>query len=352
MPPACLLWCCLPLLVGASSADAGGAGVTSERMVGQRLVVAMAGTTPSPALLARVRAGHVGGVILFGSNVRDASQVRALTASLHAAARDGGQPPLLVAVDQEGGGTRRFSWLPPTLSAAELGRLAPARVRRVGEQTGHALRRLGVDVDLAPVADVPRVQGAFIAEQRRAFASDPARVAVRAQAFAAGLAAARVAGTAKHFPGLGRSAINTDRAAATIAGGDAALAADLIPFRRLVGDGIPLVMVSNAVYSALGPAPAAWSTAVQRLLRGDLGFAGVTITDALEPVAGATGLSIESSAVRSAQAGVDLLLFAGDERATAAVYERLLAAVREGAISRSSLERSYARILTLKERFG
>lgn len=338
-----------------SSGVSAGAATTPlgiERLVGQRLVVAMEGTTPSRTLLARVRAGQVGGVILFGGNVRSLPQVRALTGALHDAARAGGQPPLLVLADQEGGRTRRFRSLPPALSAAELGRLPLARVRRAGEQAGRALRRLGVDVDLAPVADVPRVPGAFIAEQRRAYGSDLARAGSRALAFATGLENAGVAAAAKHFPGLGRSATNTDLAAVGITASRAELLLELAPFRRLVEGEVPLVMVSNAVYTALGRAPAAWSTAVQRLLRDDLGFAGATITDALEPAARARGRSLEAGAVLAARAGVDLLLVAGSEASSARAYVRLLAAARAGTLSRSSLEGSYGRIVELKRRYG
>jgi beta-N-acetylhexosaminidase len=343
--------------IGAAQVRASREAVEADRdslasLIGQRLVVAMYGTSPSLTLLARVKAGEIGGVILFGGNVRNAPQVRALTAALHAAAREGGRPPLLIVADQEGGRTRRFAWLPPAPSAEELGRLSLARVRRIGEQTGRALRRLGIDVDLAPVADVPSVRDAFIAEQQRVYAGDPAQAAARARAFAVGLERADVAATAKHFPGLGRSATNTDLAGVAIDATRAELEVDLLPFRRLIAGGVPLVMVSNAVYSALGPAPAAWSTAVQSLLRRELGFQGVTITDALEPVARARGRSLEASAVLSARAGVDLLLVAGSEESSATVYASLLAAARAGRIPRASLERSYERILGLKERYG
>ena len=138
-------------------------------LVGQRLVVGMRGQLPSESLLARIRAGEVGGVILFGRNVRDRSQVRTLTAALQAAARAGSRPTLLIAVDQEGGATRRFSWAAPSLSAAQLGRLTPSAVESQGKAAADALVDVGVNVDLAPVADVPSVAGAFIAAQERAF---------------------------------------------------------------------------------------------------------------------------------------------------------------------------------------
>jgi beta-N-acetylhexosaminidase len=333
-----------------SSATGGGSigGTTLEQLVGQRLIVAMRGATPTASLLARIRAGQVGGVILFGGNVRNVPQVRALTESLRAAARAGGQPVPLIAVDQEGGPTRRFVWASPARPAALLGLLAPTTVRAAGRSTAAALRALGVNVDLAPVADVPGVPDSFIAAQARAYSSNPQRVATIATAFAGGLADGGVAATAKHFPGLGRALVSTDVAAVTLTAGRQELDADLVPFRQLIAAGVPIVMLSNATYTALDEKPAAWSAAVQALLRRTLGFAGVTITDALDAVARTHGRSVASAAVLAAQAGTDLLLVAGSESESNAVYRRLLRAAETGKLPRPPLERSYARILALK----
>ena len=341
--------------LGASlcgSAVSAAAEPTLAQLVGQRLIVAMKGKAPSPALLARVRAGEVGGVILFGANVRTTAQVRALTGAIRVAARVGGQPAPLIMADQEGGGTRRFASAPPFRSAAELGGLSPARLRGEGRATAAALRALGVNVDLAPVVDVPRSPGSFIAAQARAFSTDPQRVASLATAFAEGLADGHVAATAKHFPGLGRARVSTDVVAVTIDATRAKLAADLLPYSSLITAGVPLVMVSNATYTALDPKPAAWSPAVQVLLRHTLGFAGVTITDALDAVAPTHHRSVAAAAVLSAQAGVDLLLVTGSEAESESVYRRLVSAAGAGRIPRAGLERSYARIVALKQQLA
>jgi beta-N-acetylhexosaminidase len=330
------------LVAGAAAAPA----VTPPplaRLVGARLVVGVDGTTASPSLLERVRRGQVGGVILMGSNVRNAPQVRTLTASLRAAATAGGVH-LLVMTDQEGGTVRRFRWAPPAASAEELGRLGEAAIRRRGYDTATALERLGVDVDLAPVADVPGAPKSFVAAQQRGFSTVPTRTAKDVTAFAAGLLDGGVAPALKHFPGLGLATVSTDEAAVTIGGGAAALAPGLIPYRRAIAAGVvPLVMVSNAAYTAYGGRPAAWSPPVLSLLRG-LGFKGVTITDALEPLATTQGVTLSQAAIRSARAGVDLLLFVGSERSTAAVYDALLAEARAGRLPRPALEASAARI--------
>jgi beta-N-acetylhexosaminidase len=331
------------LAASAAASAPAGAADPLERLVGVRLVVGMQGTTPSPALLERIRRGRVGGVILIGANVRSAPQVRALTASLRAAARAGGRR-ILIATDQEGGDLRRFRWAPPAAPAEELGRLGEAALRRRGRDTACALERLGVDIDLAPVADMPGVEASFIAAQRRAFSTVPTRTAKDVTAFSAGLLDGGVAPTLKHFPGLGLATRSTDDVSVTIRASAGELDAGLVPYRRAIASGVaPLVMVSNASYTAYGGRPAAWSPPVLGVLSG-LGFGGVTITDALEALAVTHGVPLDETAVRAARAGVDLLLFVGSERSTERVFDRLLAEARAGRLSRAALEQSAARI--------
>ena len=347
-----LVFAAVCVLLGSPARGGSTAAPSLEELVGQRLVVAMEGTAPSAALLDRVRAGQIGGVILFGANVRTALQLRALTGSLQAAARASGRPALLIAVDQEGGRTRRLRWAPPARSAQKLGALPESTVRAAALVTAMALRAVGVDVDLAPVADVPSVPGSFIAAQERAFSTDPRRAAVLATAFARGLDDGTVAATAKHFPGLGRARTTTDRTRVTIGASRAELASDLVPFQALISAGVPLVMLSSATYPALDSKSAAWSPAVEALLRRTLGFEGVTITDALDAVAKTQRRATSSAAVLAAESGADLLLVTGREAAGDAVYSRLVQAARAGKLSRPALERSYARIVALKERYG
>jgi beta-N-acetylhexosaminidase len=306
-------------------------GLSLERAVGRKILTGMDGTFPSRSLRRRVRRGHVGGVILFGANVGPGLG-RAI-AALQRAARAGGNPPLLIAVDQEGGPVRRFRSLPPALPP---GQMSAASAGAQGAATGRALARAGVNTDLAPVADVDH--GSFLGS--RSFGADRRRVARAACAFAAGLQAAGVNATLKHFPGLGRARSNTDLGAVTVAAPAAALRADLAPYRRCAPQ-VRLVMVSNATYPALDPSgPAVFSRRiVVDLLRRELGFAGVTVSDTL----GAPGVESAGAAVRATRAGVDVLLYPG-ERAAARAYHRVLRAARAGRLSRAAIMASAARI--------
>jgi beta-N-acetylhexosaminidase len=324
-------------------------------LIGQKLVVRMEGTTPSASLLGRVRRGEVGGVIVFGANIVSAEQLKALTTALRDAATAGGQPPLVIAVDQEGGHINRVPWAPPTLSPSEMATDGnPSTAFDQGFATGSALRELGINVDLAPVADVPVTTAAFLYLQARTFSFDAATTASLADSFVAGLGAGNVVGAMKHFPGLGFAELNTDDFAVTITATREALANGLQPYvGALAGEGVQLVMLSNAVYPAWDPDNAAgWSAAISTgLLRNELGFRGCTITDSLNGVAKAMHVAPRTLAVKAAVAGTDFLLLTGSEASTITAYDTLLARAADGTIPRDTLELSYQRILALKQGF-
>jgi beta-N-acetylhexosaminidase len=286
----------------------------------------------------------VGGVILFGRNTTSAAQVTTTVAELQAAAKAGGNPPLLVATDQEGGLVKRLPG-PPDVAPADMGSAAKARAE--GAATGAYLRGLGVDVDLAPVLDTPYGPGSWLGT--RAFSRDPTVNARLGPAFVAGLQSASVAATAKHFPGLGTARATTDTADVVLPASKQALNARLLPFRAAIEGGVDLVMVSNAGYTALDAtgAPAVLSRSiVVGLLREQLGFHGVVISDALE----APGPSSRPAAPLTASAiGVDVLLYTS-EATSATAYSKLLAAARSGLVPRSALTASWARIQALKQK--
>ena len=183
----------------------------AAKLIGQKLVIRMDGKTPSADLLGRIDRGEVGGVILFGPNVTTPAALTALTAQLSAAAKAGGQPTFIIAVDQEGGSIKRIPWAPPTMSPPEMGANGdPAVARAQGASTGSALAGLGINVDLAPVADVPGTTQSFMYKDGRTFSFDAATTASLSDAFASGFESAGVIPSMKHFPGIGFAARNTD----------------------------------------------------------------------------------------------------------------------------------------------
>jgi beta-N-acetylhexosaminidase len=324
------------------------ADITSLRkMIGQTIVSHVAGLTAPAGLLDRVRSGSVGGVILFGQNTSAGpAALRRLIESLQSAARAGGNPPLLVMTDQEGGDVKRLPWAPPDSAPAEMQSAAVAQ--QEGEVAGQALRAVGINLDLAPVADVVGVQSSFLGE--RAFGTDPRVVAERACAFASGLEKQGVGFTLKHFPGLGLATANTDEGPVTITASASTLRADFAPYELCASRPGGVVMVSNAAYPALtgNDDPAVLDRRIyESVLGSDLGFQGPTISDDLQ--AGAlTGQSEVGE--RALAAGLDLLLFASTEAASTAEYRSLVAAAEAGRLSRGRIEAAYNAVWDYKHR--
>jgi beta-N-acetylhexosaminidase len=321
-------WAAAPLLAAASLATPAvdPPSLPLDRVIGQKVVTAFAGPVPSRDLLRRLRAGHVGGVVLFSRNVGSAAQLRRLTGRIRAAAATGGNPPPLIAVDQEGGLVKRLPWAPPGS--------APSAMRAPGAEgraTGRALRAAGITADLAPVADVPPRPN-FLGS--RAFGTTEAEVVREACAFAAGLRHEGVTPTLKHFPGLGDAGANTDFARVTIRA-----PLRLAPYRACARAG--MVMLASATYPRLGPDPAVLEPRAYELLPAGV----VTISDDLT----ARAMSGRGDvAVRAARAGLDLLLYGGSEQTSAGGYRRLLRAVRQGRLGESRVRDSAARIIALK----
>jgi len=312
-----------------------------DRLVGQTVITALA-KPPSASFLAEVRDGDVGGVILVG-HWSSTAQMAAVTRALQAAACEGGSTPLLLAVDQEGGSTRRMPWAAPAESARSLGSSSVSHVQSEAHAAAAALRRAGIGIDFAPVTDTRLSPENFLGS--RAFSDDPTVVGEDAAAFVRGLQAGGVAATAKHFPGLGAARENTD---------DHAVSVQLVrlqPFRDAIAAGVRLVMMSNASYPHLDPSgrPAVFSrTIVTKLLRGSLGFDGVVVTDALDAP---TPSSTPHAPARAISAGVDVLLYTSGSAARRG-YESLLSDASKSAQLRAQIATAVERISALKNWLG
>jgi beta-N-acetylhexosaminidase len=310
--------------------------------VGRLVALGFEGTS-APAWLRRLmRERRAGGVILFSGNVRSRQQLRALTGSIQRAA--GGRA--LVSVDQEGGAVRRVPWLGPPPQPRQH---TPGGAGRAARAAGRGLREMGVNLNLAPVADVAVGPSAM---RSRAFPGRASSVASLTATAVRGYAAAGIGATAKHFPGFGRARANTDQRAVTIRASRRALAADLRPFRAAIAAGVPAVMVAHAVYPAYDRRRlASQSPAVIRLLRQRLGFQGAIVTDSLTAAAVLERSSVATAAVRSLDAGADLMLVTGPAAYTS-VYRRVLATARRSPRFRAKVAAAAARVRELGRRAG
>ncbi len=260
-----------------------------------------------------------GGVILFARNLDNAAQTATLLESIRAEL----PYPLLLAIDQEGGRVSRLEpWIGATPTAARLARAGIEETRRFGHATGTALAALGFNVDFAPVVDLCSGEATNgIAD--RSFGLDPSEVTELAGAFLEGLQGSGVAGCLKHFPGLGETHVDSHVELPTARRtAEQIRRHDLEPFRRL-RDSAASVMVGHGHYPDLDPEPgrpASLSPAiVEGLLRREVGFRGLIVTDDLEMGAVAPIDREGSAAVDAIAAGCDLALYCADlDRAAAA----------------------------------
>lgn len=317
-----------------------------KEQLGQLVVLRFAGNE-LPGYVEDILAdGWAAGVILFADNLTSPDQAKALAADIQEAA--GGDA--LIMTDQEGGPIRNLDWLGPSRAAPGQG--DPAAVRAAHREAGAGLRDHGITVDLAPVADVPLVDGSFMAG--RAFAADPQQAADRVAAAVEGLDESEVAATLKHFPGLGGATVNTDDAPATVdLSEDELTGAALEPFRAGIEAGAQLVMLGSARYPALDDERIAMLSpdVVDGLLRDELGFDGVAITDSLEADAVTDVADVDDAAVQVIEAGGDIALTTG-RGSWIRVFRAYEARVEESPAFRERVRESAARVLELKRSLG
>lgn len=320
-------------------------------MVGQMFVVSMGGTEPDYYIEKMVRERNIGGVLLFGYNMKSEEQVKSLTGSLQELSmKTEPKIPLFFAVDQEGGKIANAPWVTAEPAAAAIGQRGnPEEARFVAKKIGTELRRAGVNTDFAPVADTGF--GAAIGE--RSYGEDPQLVSRMASAAVEGFDEAGVVASAKHFPNHGPA--NTDsHVSLPVVNHDLETVKnyDLPPFRAAVKAGVPMVMVGHLVYPVIDPdRPASLSPKAIGMLRQDLGFEGVVITDDLSMKGANGGDPPARAAVRAVKAGADMMIISSPPQEQADAYDAVVEAVKSGEISREQIRRSVERVLEVKESY-
>lgn len=343
--------------------------MTLREKAAQVLLLAFSGTSLTETTAAMLADGPPGGLLLLQGNVTGAEQLRALTAALQDAAAATGSPVgLLIAVDQEGGRVQRIKDGTPTLpSARTLGTgSTPAKAASLAGGTAAALLNLGVNMNLAPVADVVSDQGSFLYD--RTYGSDPLLVSAFVASVTKALEDHGLITVVKHFPGHGSAGGDThSETAISQAGRGEYESVHLPPFEAAIAAGADGVLMSHVIASAYDPdSPASLSTSVVTdLLRGDLGFTGLVVADDLYMmVSSSAGAGDEGTdparretleaqtAIAALQAGCDLLILTELEIGSKKVLDAIVAAVQTGALSETRLDDAVLRVLTLKLRHG
>lgn len=321
-------------------------------LLAQSLVVGLAGPEPTPGELELVADPGIGGVILFARNVEAPRQVWELNRRLQEAAARAERDPLFIMVDQEGGSVARLH--EPFTDGPDMAEVGAgwgeAGAFDHGARMGAELAAAGFNWNLAPVLDVHGVAGGIMA--RRSLGSDPTAVAGLGAAYIKGLQSSGCLACAKHFPGLGRTTADTHAERPRVGlSRDELQAVELAPFRAALAVGVAGVMISHAVFEGLDPVrPASLSPAViEGLLRDQLGFGGLVLSDDLEMGALAAELPADQAVELAYMAGCDLLLVCRRAELAVAGLERLVARAQAGELAADRVAASAVRIASVKK---
>lgn len=328
-----------------------------EQKVGQLFMIGFPQSMMDSQLREFIVKNHLGAFILFKRNLGDTPQIRGLTGELLSLSLKSSGADALISVDQEGGLVSRLPLKPAMASGWALGQTGdPVLAHDIGRELGKYLRDLGFNMNLSPVLDLgDGTKPSFIGA--RALGSDPASVASVGYHLSRGLADEKVLPTAKHFPGLGP--IRQDPHRTTVSRSEdpeAFKKADLLPFAEFSKLGpAAAVMASQLSYPFLDPSlvPTPFSKKILTdLLRGDLGFEGLVITDDLQMKGSRLVLSPEDAALESLKAGADLIMLTWSFVDQQKAIERVIAAVKTGELSQDLLDQKVRRILRTKSAFA
>jgi beta-N-acetylhexosaminidase len=322
-----------------------------ERKAAQLFLLGFTGRDLTAPVYAQFRRLDLGGLVIDTGNYTNPQTLNSLAGEAVLISQQEKHVPPWVLAGQEGGDFNVFPDLPPATAAADLPDAAQAG--REAAEAGSTLKPLGISGVLAPVADVGVPDGPAVGA--RAFSDDPQKVAGYVRAVVRAYRSKRVFSAALHFPGLGTGSQATEEGPSNVGQSLEALRSrDLVPFRAAIEAGVPGIVIGHGLYVLDDfVTPASLSSEVAtKLLRRELKFRGIAITDDLaDPPITALG-SVPDAAVAAVKAGADMLYISGPAGDQQAAYVAVLRAARRGEISRKRLNQALLRILTVKRRYG
>jgi len=335
-----------PWLTNATDIETIMVHMTLEEKIGQVLVIGFQGTELNAPAREMIEQYHIGGVILYARNLHSPLQVAALTSGLQQTAMNSGQPGLLISIDQEGGHVTRlteklgFTEFPGAMALAATGDVKNARW--VAQALAVEMKAVGINVNLAPVLDVNNNPANPIIGIR-SFGSDPHRVAEFGVAYLEGLQSEGLLAFGKHFPGHGDTGLDSHIALPLVPHDrDRLEAVEFVPFQAAMQHNIAGIMSAHITFPAVDPTPGLPATlsslVLTGLLRDEMGYDGLLITDALETLA--------------LQAGADLLLFTHGDAQPQTAHAMILDWVQSGKIPESRLDQAVRRVLQAKRDFN
>ncbi|MCP1185502.1 beta-N-acetylhexosaminidase [Paenibacillus sp. 1781tsa1] len=328
--------------------------LTLEQKVGQLLMCGFHGQHADEQITHLIRNYHIGGVIYFRRNVHSVDQLTRLSAELQDMAAEAGAIPLMISVDQEGGMVARIdkegmTQVPGNMALGATGN--PEYTLECAQILGRELKSIGIDMNLAPVVDVNNnplnpVIGV------RSYGEHAESVAAHGVAAITGYQSQGIAATAKHFPGHGDTAVDSHLGMVTVPHDRNRLEQmELLPFRRAIEAGVDAIMTAHVMFPSIEPEPipATLSRKVLTgLLREEMGFKGIIITDCLEMHAISKPYGVAEAAIRAVEAGADLILVSHTLQDQVAAVEAIVQAVRTGRITEDIINKALERIITWK----
>jgi beta-N-acetylhexosaminidase len=319
-----------------------------ERKVAQLFLFGFRGTDLNAEIFGRLRRLDLGGIVLASQNYVDVNQLGALAGGAKVIARGKRHVPPWVMTSQEGGELNSFYDLPPAGLPADMGSAGEAGT--AAGKSAAALRGLGVNGVLGPVVDVGQESGSALGA--RLYSDNPDEVSAYADATVRAYRAQHVFSAVTHFPGIGAADQSTEEGPATVGLGlDELRARDLIPFTAAIDAGVPGVIIGHALYPFNDfTLPASLSEQVATgLLRRNMHFRGVAITDDLADPAITAIHTVPDAAVRALRVGADMLYISGGPGDQQSAYVAVLRAVQRGRIPRRRLDQAVGRILLAKQ---
>ncbi|APO46667.1 glycoside hydrolase [Paenibacillus xylanexedens] len=330
--------------------------LTLGQKVGQLLMCGFHSQHADEQVTRLIRDYHVGGVIYFRRNVESVDQLTRLSAELQDMAAEAGALPLMISVDQEGGMVARIdqegmTQVPGNMALGATGN--PEYTLECARILGCELKSIGIDMNLAPVVDVNNnplnpVIGV------RSYGEHAESVAAHGIAAITGYQSQGIAATAKHFPGHGDTAVDSHLGMVTVPHDRNRLEQmELLPFRKAIEAGVDAIMTAHVMFPSIEPEPIPATLShkvLTGLLREEMGFEGIIITDCLEMHAISKPYGVAEAAVRAVEAGADLILVSHTLQDQVAALEAIVEAVRTGRISEEVIHQAVERIMTWKRK--
>lgn len=323
--------------------------LSRQEKLGQMVMIGIQGKSANNDSRFMINQYHIGGIILFDRNLETLDQTQRLTADLQKEA--GGKIPLFIAIDEEGGKVVRMpDIIEPPPAQLDIGQMGnPELAYEWANKTAKSLQKAGINLNFAPVADIGSLSS-------RHYSENAVTVTEFVRKAAQGYKDAGIMYSLKHFPGIGKGETDTHTETVVISAAKEELQQeDIVPFAKMIAENDPndfQIMVSHAVYLELsGDKPASMSAEIMDdLLRKQLGYHGVIITDDLEMKAVAKDDNFKQLGVKAIKAGADIVLVCHEYEHEAAVYLGLLEAVEKGEITEERVDASVRRILKMKLR--